>query len=293
MLRKAIAFRVQRLQRAVLSAFLQQVEHQQHRERCSASEPGQRAVLGPCNRERGHEASSSADVASCGANEASNGALSGAMLPHESAAPEVAPSGDVLDTCKGSATRSMLKGAQTLHGRSQSSRQLGRSFVEQESSVKPLALGSSGEADVEQSAEQPPIAGSLPDMAVLGQSMQSDESRAECASRSAVQILPSSAPPMHEPEEIHQKNNCAEPEAHGSPSMRSCTDTVQAHASGSSSVGARELDTEDRGEAEHLCQANWDGSAAAVFKAWQEATVLQWKRRLEVSEALMQRRQWR
>lgn len=37
----------------------------------------------------------------------------------------------------------------------------------------------------------------------------------------------------------------------------------------------------------------WDGELAAVFGAWQEATVMQWRRRLAAAEPLMRRRRWR
>ncbi|BDA44599.1 hypothetical protein COCOBI_06-0750 [Coccomyxa sp. Obi] len=312
-LRKAIAFRVQRLQRAVLSALgqhaqQQQQQQQEHRQRCSASQLQRGAVLGSCNRDRGHEASSRGDVASGGVDEASRGPLGGAIALqeevaseqalHESAAPELAPSGDVMETCRGNATKSLLEGdlnrPQALHGRSQSSMHFDSSLVEQQSSIKPSRSSSSCRLVAEQRAEVPPLATPFQErVAALGGSAQSHKPGAESASPPAVQSLPSSTLPMHEPDEVHQTGECAEPGADGGQSMRLCSDRVQAHASGNSGVVDSGRGIEDGHEAEFLLRAHWDGSLAAVFRAWQEATVLQWQRRLGVAEALMRRRQWR
>ncbi|CAL8463177.1 g2711 [Coccomyxa elongata] len=180
MLRKAIAFRVQRLQWAVLSALRQHVQQQQeHRERCSASEPQQGAVLALSNREGDHEWPSRGDETYRGVDESPIGASGGAMPLQE----EI----------------------------------------------------TSGQAVCER----------------------------------------------------------ADSGAEGVQSMRFCSDRVQAHASGNSIVGASGQHLEDTDEADLLNQAGLDGSLAAVFRAWQEATVLQWQRRIGVTEALVRRRQWR
>ena len=47
------------------------------------------------------------------------------------------------------------------------------------------------------------------------------------------------------------------------------------------------------GEAEFSGRPKWDGELAAVFGVWQEATVMQWRHRLAAVEPLMRRRRWR
>ncbi len=320
MLRKAIAFRVQRLQWAVLSALRQHVQQQQQedRERCSASGPRREAVLVPCKKEGGHEWPSRGDEAYSGVDESPNGASGGAMPLQEkltseqavceSALPEPEPqcSGYVMEPCSGNAARSMLEGdlnrAQALHGCSQSSMHSDSSLVAQLSSIKPSSSFSRQDVeqsrsfssqDVEQSAVLPRSAAPFPERAAHGGSAQSDTPRAEPYSRSAEAGLPSGALHMHEPEEVHETGRRAEPGTDGVRSMRFCSDMVQANASGNSTVGASGQNVEGTGEAELLNQAELDASLAAVFRAWQEATVLQWRRRIGVTEALVRRQRWR
>ncbi len=81
---------------------------------------------------------------------------------------------------------------------------------------------------------------------------------------------------------------------HGSASAVQHADQPQG-AAGSSVV--------EGGNVAELCSAGseagvsgrpaWDGEVAAVFRAWQEATVVQWRRRLATAKPLLRRQRWR
>ena len=132
--------------------------------------------------------------------------------------------------------------------------------------------------------------------------------------------LPGSSSPAQRPDEATEAGKFAESrkERHGftgssgdSPlaaiPSRPSVETVRAGVSaaqqaepagaarGTSAMEARNVTAMyTHSEAAAFCgRPAWDGELAAVFGAWQEATVMQWRRRLAAAEPLMRRRRWR
>ncbi|EIE21377.1 hypothetical protein COCSUDRAFT_56596 [Coccomyxa subellipsoidea C-169] len=279
LLRRAIAFRVQRLQATVLSALSQHARRQLSSRRSdmpplSAQKPPAATLadlLEPPSKQAGMQGQIQLPLEDRRPLEEAS-ILEEAAKPKEAATPEEAASLEEVALPRGPALSEDAALPQTA------------SFPEQAVLLERPAV--SEEAALQEEA-------AVSEEAALSEEPASP-GEADVLSRESWQDVSSLGSPPTKTAVLPPRDSVRCRDNHGSASAVQHADEPQGAAGSSVVEGGNVAELRSAGsEAEVSGRPAWDGEVAAVFRAWQEATVMQWRQRLARAEPLLRRQRWR